>query len=1608
MRWLHLCDLHVGKNDQAQAVAMRQLVNAIDEAVLNKDLDLVLFTGDLAFSGISDEYETLKSELLEPLRSLSTIKQAKFVSVPGNHDLDCNNCSHPLVWDSLGKSRQDVFWNFDDQGQRVRSSRASGFQAYSNFIKKENIYGLDPTYELGSRYVIGGSRNITLICLNTALFSDKDFSEEKERGNAPIPIQPLRALVKPEDSSGLIIVMGHHPVEWFEAQSRRHFLSALRELSAIYLHGHEHKIEADFSSHALRTLGFGAGYPGRLDANTSQPYTSTFAICELHDELHVKFVAWEPRHGVWRPFHAVQSDFDQESALLSGGYEVPVPTSRANSPVSRRQALSKQIRIIPKLQTPIWIEGDTIKNWTSLLLLLDLISQPYSVARHQEFNVGIYSSFLIKDKYGHHLIHASSAETAIVAYDHVEHVNTSIDTLKLDSCIIITLGRISESATNLANSLRQRKQIKVFGGSDIAQKLSESDKIRKNIVGTTKDNHETVIVPLVIDGGIALLLADSIRRSWYKVVDIDGSPKNEFDVLVNMIREKLPELKSAKYVSDIGISQENNKISPQPFDRDSYLVRCLKLFDTAKYAGLAAVGVKLPVESLRQIYVPTAANVEHDHFAVEATNRAIEELVQALGLDEHQRAQLTRQMKESYGAHQTSEVNAAGYLYQTFGNIIVLGDPGSGKSCFVRSEIMAYCEPPKSGNGDWYSLHVPVFLPLAEFAGLDENTSLLDYCVTHARNQGLSLSRIHLDILLSRGKIALFLDGLDEISSIAVRQEVIGEVNNLVKEFAPLGNRFVLTSRPAAIRDVDVPIDMARLTLQGLTDIEIKLLATRLFQARYPDDTDLLQADKEVIKSILQDCQSKPGIRRLARNPLLLTLLVFIYENSGPSAARRHLIYSQAVKTLVTVRHRDIRQVLLSEADLRTHLGRLAVAIFRRKTPALPNRKEVADVLINLDKTSESVIDFIQEVAENTGLLLVHPRTENKAEDLVSFMHHSFLEYYTALGFIEEGDGIRVVAPFALLTRWYEIVTLMFGILGEQTDITHGIKILCEQQSESDFITTSRIALAFDCAMECDVPPEATQIFLADELHKILSKGAGIFVSDVREDLARKVRILLENTGSKPIKKLLLGGIASDDAEVAAAYVHLVSKMGAYSDEDTELLDALTQVFQRKDKVLQLSALNALRDLPSLRSTQNLNVVRHMLLRGGIVEKSTALQFLEEIPSLIGEFSEEVIDILHKENSDSLLALTAASCVLRGGLPQRQESRGQLLLDAALEVVTRSDGPRQSLLGKLEISWEDLEEWIYSDNTQNKLRGYRSLVTVEKDAVKVHRMLFSSLRREKDSITLSTILDSLATYPAAIRAASLADTDLVCSHSRSKYRNVRTAAVRALRSFPSMQIVTDALIERLHASKGQYTEESLETIRSMAMHAVHDKSCRLELEGELNKILHNSNKWQKHRRMLVSSLLIACDQAAIPFDVNVATNLLKVVKDFRTPTEVRHLAIKFFGQICEMNSESAENIVKEFSSLNASRRLAAYRAADRFLRRCRGRIQTVQSIANSLEQMKVELIISWRRESGPLADKFDSVALREVRICLMEIESTLNAYNEFAERMPVDSATNTS
>ena len=165
----------------------------------------------------------------------------------------------------------------------------------------------------------------------------------------------------------------------------------------------------------------------------------------------------------------------------------------------------------------------------------------------------------------------------------------------------------------------------------------------------------------------------------------------------------------------------------------------------------------------------------------------------------------------------------------------------------------------------------------------------------------------------------------------------------------------------------------------------------------------------------------------------------------------------------------------------------------------------------------------------------------------------------------------------------------------------------------------------------------------------------------------------------------------------------------------------------------------------------------------------------------------------------------------------------------------------------------------------------------------------------------------------------------------------------------------------------------------------------------LSNLLQRENvRWSAKRIGILTRLLFACDQAGAELPPALARRVIALVEDFRTPDDVRRQAIRFFGQACPTTTDAANSIANQFRAPDSARRLAAYRSANRFLGRCRVRVETVQAVREALLQMSDELLRAWRLETRLLVNRLDSPALREIRSCLLTIESTLGSYDEFA------------
>lgn len=1608
LRWLHITDLHIGLNNESQRTAIDSLIDAIVSAAGEIPFDVVFLSGDLAYSGKKEEYETLEAKLLIPLRKLHLFRDAEFIAAPGNHDLNCDS-GYPPVWASLGQSRQAAFFHLDESGTRTRSGRSLAFSAYQDFVARCGIRSVDPTREPARLDVLEvRDRKFAVITAVTAFFSDKEVSDYLK---SPAPVHPLRTLLQSADSDAQRIVIGHHPVTWFTSESEKQLRSLLAEQKVLYLNGHEHETTSTFGGRGLISLGFGAAYQAPLDGAKQQYYRNSFAICELDDLLHVHIVSWDSEHGKWRTDQNLPSDFVDRSERLPDGFSLTLPSTRiATSALRPLAALAASIRIDTEFERCVWIAGNSAKRWVEILLRTGHfrnITETYNLPT-QTLAAGHYQ-FRVKDQRGNHLVHAIAGSGDVLNYEQLQSLNTELDKQNYDGCIIATLGTLSEEAKTLAAQLKSRKPITLLERDQIIRELLRSSSAEFKSVIRSFDATEVKASLVVGDSDVSLLLQERASTSWFVVFDEKGKPFSESNDIVMRLRNDLPEFRSVRFrvpeTDQMELSLPVNAESG--FDRTTYLEESYKHFDDVKYAPLAALGFRFRKASLSEIYVSASADVNGNSKNSQSINRAVTEFIDTLNLPRTQRDQLESQMRSRLGIERTAEVGAARLLYQRFNSVVVLGDPGSGKTCFVKHEILAYCRPPVEG-GSWYSTHLPVYVSLAEAARLiNDETGILEVCEILSARRGALLPKTEIIRGLSEGKVAFFFDGLDEVGFIDKRIQLIGEIDQLVKDHAHRGNRFVLASRPAAVQPVEIPEGLTYLHLKGLSESEMRILAGRVLTVRLGEGEEkgLTSDEAELVEKLLEDTKHNPGIARIARNPLLLTLLVLIYANTGAISAKRHMIYTQAIKTLVSVRGRQTREQQISEADLRTRLGSVAVAIFGREVAEIPRRAEVLKILspffIDLPNSSdlhEGGNGFIQEVAEATGLLSIHEGTSTREDDLITFMHYSFLEYYAAAGLLSK-SYLSMLPQLSGNPRWKDVVTLLFGILSEQGDVTPALSAILRASNDSESITAYKLLLCLDCASECDVPPVAAQQLLSDEVYNSVASGAGRFSAKARDALASKLGYFLQGAGSR-FDAALVRGLACTDAGVAAAFADLIARLPDEVVVSDHVCTEFKKFLGNANPVSTAACMYAVERRPELRSAE----VKGALIRalkGSLIEKHAGLRVLAVVPGYVDDCTDHINRLLH--DSNEFIASTAARCILGGniGLVRWQENPSlQEILLAKLALADEEGGV--SLPG-ITLDRQQIESMLDAESKNERELALRYLPLLRHDVSYVYQTLIRILRSSAESRHRSACLDSLRSAPQAIDLITIADTDLICACLQAEERNVRISAIRLLGEMPDDEQVIRSLEEnfRLLKSLRSRDAEISETAKALAKHARRSPKLRpsvLKLVFEHLPKSPDSGFGDATDQQHLIGLLVVCESLGVDSDDAMASQLLAFAEDYRTPESVRRHSLRVFGRLAEPSTDNADTLVRLLGRNDPRMNEATYAATLSFVGRCRKRVDFVRRVNPRLAALREKLIAAWTRETPVNAESVDLSGARDIRDSIVGTEELVVQYSEFSER----------
>ncbi|WP_426688512.1 metallophosphoesterase [Rhodanobacter ginsengiterrae] len=263
IRWLHLSDFHVGKDDYATRKMFDYIIRHVrDKKNQGFIPDLLFITGDLADGGLDIQYETFWLDFICPLQQEigGGVEQRTFV-VPGNHDVD--RTKHPAFSREEIAKAESHYLDPTDEGSRLRDEMLiSRFRSYiKSDITSVNGAFAGPEGAYATCLTIN-DLEVGIVGINTAWLSKDNKDERRLTPGKPLLEKALNA-IKP---ARLRIVLGHHPIEWIIPEQQKPIKSLLGQHHVLYLHGHLHDAWAEPTyggGQAYLAIQAGAGFQSR-------------------------------------------------------------------------------------------------------------------------------------------------------------------------------------------------------------------------------------------------------------------------------------------------------------------------------------------------------------------------------------------------------------------------------------------------------------------------------------------------------------------------------------------------------------------------------------------------------------------------------------------------------------------------------------------------------------------------------------------------------------------------------------------------------------------------------------------------------------------------------------------------------------------------------------------------------------------------------------------------------------------------------------------------------------------------------------------------------------------------------------------------------------------------------------------------------------------------------------------------------------------------------------------------------------------------------------------------------------------------------------------------
>jgi hypothetical protein len=345
---------------------------------------------------------------------------------------------------------------------------------------------------------------------------------------------------------------------------------------------------------------------------------------------------------------------------------------------------------------------------------------------------------------------------------------------------------------------------------------------------------------------------------------------------------------------------------------------------------------------------------------------------------------------------------------------------------------------------------LPVFVTLRRYADAlkrDKNVPLIEHIrATIEADCGITgVTEEFLEYYLESGNTILLFDGLDELPNPAFKKTIRDRVRNLGSAYP--GNTIIVSSRIygyCGAFQFDAG-EFAHHRLASLREEEIEQFVRDWYAAR-----DMKASDrKEYLDSLLSILGNEEhiSIRNLARNPLLLTIMVLVHRVDAVLPDERHVLFQKCTETMLNTWHtwkfHEKDRLHQTKVD-RQHMQRMQ-AMAHWMHHEMGSTKSGEQAVVSYDKLhgrltehieterprnpdyapEDLAIDFLEFVQDRAGLLV------EIGDRQFSFVHLTFQEYLTSshIWTISERKGIenawgREVEDHCCDARWREVIRL--------------------------------------------------------------------------------------------------------------------------------------------------------------------------------------------------------------------------------------------------------------------------------------------------------------------------------------------------------------------------------------------------------------------------------------------------------------------------------------------------------------------------------------------------------------------------------------------------------